>query len=189
MAILKNVEVHWARLDPKHPIVPFFPNNDDGTPKPKQWEIQIHTTSKDQKNEFAAMGVKMSPVREDKNDEESKILYWKTSLIRKAVKREKGKPDVDNEAPSVVNGKNEPLDPTTIGNGSVCNVRVYQREIEVKGIKKTANTLMAIQVLKHIVYVGEPMEDFDDAGETETIMPVDDDNESNTGTTLPDSAF
>jgi len=187
MAILRNVEVWWVKLDPKHPTKPMIATNDDGTPKVPQWEIQIRTTSKEQKNEWAATNVIAKAYREDKNDEESKILYYKTNLSRKSIKREPGKPYVPNDPVQVVNGKNEPLDPNSIGNGSICNIRIYQRDYEINGIKKIANTLMAIQVIKHIVYVGAPMEDFDEA-ETETILPS---NEEPTEEPmkLPDSAF
>jgi hypothetical protein len=186
MAIIKNVEVWWAKLDPAHPVKPVTPTNDDGTPKPKQWEVQIRTTSKEQKAELANIGVVLKAVREDKDDEESKILYYKTNLSRKAVKREPGKPDVPNEAPAVTNGRGEPVDPTTLGNGTVCNIRIYQREYELKGIKKTANTLMALQVVKHVVYTASPMEDFEEEFDTETILP---EEESTPPTTHGDDEF
>jgi len=164
MAIFKNCEVWFAKLDPKRPSKKL-------TPKNPTWEIQLRTTDKNQKKEWEAGYMNVKAVREDPTDEESKILYYRTNLKKKSLKKE-GDEMVPTGPVDVVDGKQNPIDPTTIGNGSIVNIRTFQHEYTFEGKKGMTNTLMGIQVIKHIVYVAKPMEEFDDA-ETETIIPED----------------
>lgn len=162
MAILKNVECWWVKCDPKRPS-----KNDPENPA---WEVQIRTKDKAVKKEWEGIGIHVKAFREDKDDEESKVLYYKASLRRKTTNKE-GKP---LEAPEVVNGKREPVDPNTVGNGSVCNIRVFPYEYSFKKEGKLVEgktvQLQALQVIVHKVYTGKPMEEFDEA-DTETILP------------------
>jgi len=165
MAILKNVSLYFCKLDPKKPVTNFNP---DG-----QWEIQIRTSSKAQAKEWKDLGVKV------KTDEEDGKIVYKANLKKKAMKKD---PEDDKKlikaAPvKVVNGMLEEIDPTTIGNGSIGNVRLFQYEYKAgkgkdgKAIKAgTANMLMEIQLTKHIVYVRPPREDDFEQTDTETIV-------------------
>lgn len=171
MAILKNAEVWFTKLDPKRPSKALTPLN-------PTWEIQIRTNNKDTRKEWEAMGIKVKVVRADKADDESPVLYYSANLKRKSLKVTAGKTE-PNEPPTVENGKGESLDPTSIGNGSVANIRIFQSEYTFEGKKGVRNTLMGIQLVKHKVYVQKPMEEFD-AAETETILP---DEEPTGGTT------
>jgi hypothetical protein len=165
MAILKNIEMWWVKLDPKKPAAAFG----DGGPK---WEFQARTKSKEQMQEWKAAGLNPKAVREDKEDDTSPFLYWKTSFRKPITKKDGSAMD-----PVIVtNGALKTIDPNTIGNGSICNVRVFQKEYEMKDkktgavLKKgTSNMLMQVQVTKHIKYVptGEEM----DMCETEEIDP------------------
>ena len=172
MAILKNVEVHFARLDPKRPSKKLSPDN-------PTWEIQMRTSNKKQKEEWNALNIRTKAVREDPTDEESKILYYRANLKKKSIKIEKAN-GVETRTPaapvSVVNGKQEDIDPNSLGNGSICNIRIFQHDYVYEGIPGIASVLMAVQVIKHVLYTPKAMEEFEDA-ETETIIPEDDDEE------------
>lgn len=165
MAILKNQEVWFVKLNPARPDKNTF------DPTKPNWNLQCRTTSKEVRKEWTDLGIKSRVVRQDKEDEESPILYYSISLRKNAFKvegdvREKAKPV------EVVNGKGEEIDPSTIGNGSICNLRLFKREYKAGGIDKVNYILMGVQVVKHILYVGHPMEEFDEC-ETEVILPAD----------------
>lgn len=164
MAILKNEEVWFAKLNPARP------DKNKLNPDKPNWNLQCRTTDKDHRKKWKDMGFSPRVVREDPADEESKILYYSINLRKNAIKQEAGESTKASPV-SVVNGKNQEIDPTTIGNGSICNIRLYERDYEVGGIKKKGFTLMAVQVVKHVVYVSSPMEDFDEC-ETETVLPA-----------------
>lgn len=164
MAILKNQEVYFARLNPARPDARMDPE------KPV-WSVQVRTTSKEQRQEWKEMGIIPKVKRENPDDDESKVLYYYTSFRKKAIKKDERTEKVTKaNPPEVVNGKHVEIDPSSVGNGSICNLKLFKREYEAGGIKKISYVLMGVQVVKHVVYVGVPMEDFDDA-ETETVMP------------------
>ncbi len=165
MAMLMNVEVYWVKCDPEKPSKLFSPKN-------PTWELQMRTTSKDVRKEWTNLNIKSKAVREDKDDEDSKILYYVTNLKKRSLK------DDGTKAPpvTVVNGRGKDLDPNTIGNGSIANIRIFQHNYSFKDddgkvMEGVGTILMGIQVVKHVMYVAAPMEDFDDIGETEVIMP------------------
>ena len=169
MAILKNQEIHFAKLSPGRPdknrLDPTKPN----------WNLQCRTTSKEQRKEWVEMGLKPRVVRADKEDDDSAVLYYTVNFRKNALKTDKKTtpPTVTKaEPPSVVNGRNEPIDPGSIGNGSIANLRLYKREYQQAGVDKVTYTLMGVQLIKHKLYVGNPMEEFEET-ETETIMPDD----------------
>lgn len=165
MAILKNQEIWFAKLSPNRPdknrLDPTKPN----------WNIQCRTKSKEQRKEWMEMGIKVRTVRKDPADEESEVLYYSINLRKNANKKD-GDKIVKATPPDVLNGKNIEVDPGTIGNGSIANIRLFKREYELGGIKKVNYTLMGVQLIKHVLYVGAPMEEFDEC-ETETIIPED----------------
>lgn len=165
MAILKNQEIHFVRLNPNRPEKNMF------DPTKFSWSIQCRSTDKAQIAEWKALGLKPKVVREDKDDEESKVLYQQVSFRKNSKRTDpKTKQQTDNTPVEVVNGKGEPIEPGTIGSGSIANVRLYKREYKVQGVEKIGYVLMAVQIVKHKVYIGTPMEDFDEC-DTETILP------------------
>jgi hypothetical protein len=64
-----------------------------------------------------------------------------------------------------------PLDPNTVGNGSIANVRIFQYNYSQGGKEGVANVLMALQVVKHVVREARAREDDFEDCETETIVP------------------
>jgi hypothetical protein len=152
--ILKNVELHWSKLAPKFPNKTF---NEDGV-----WETQIRTRDKKQAEEWKKANLKVTP------DEDQDGVFYRT-MLKKACKKKDG---TENVPVKVVNGSLEELDPMTIGNGSVANVRLFQYEYEVgQGkAKKTgiASMLMAVQITKLEEYIPKPRED--EFEMTETII-------------------
>lgn len=162
MPFLTNVEIFFTKVDPKRPSKQLTPAN-------PTWETQIRTTDKEVRKKWMAMNIKTKAVREDKDDEESKILYYSANLKKKSLKKD-GTP---NGPVEVINGKGEDLDPNSIGNGSVANLRIFQHDYVFEGIPGIATVLMGMQIIKHVVYVQQPMEEFGKC-ETETVMPTSD---------------
>jgi hypothetical protein len=159
MAILNNCEIHFAKLDPARPSSKLNKKN-------PTWELQMRTTDKEQKAEWAAHGIKVTAVRED---EEGPILYWRANLRKKSIKADGDKAD----APKVVDGKLQPVDPNTIGNGSIGNIRIFQYDYKDKetGVSGKASVLMGLQLTTHILYTPKPgVNNDDDFGETETTV-------------------
>lgn len=154
MAIIKNVELWYPRLDPQRPNARF--NKDRPT-----WEVQIRTSDKKVKAEWTKLNLKPKTV-----DADDGIFYSVT--LRKKSKKADGSP---NDPVRVVNGSLEPIDPRSIGNGSVGNIRVFQYEYGED--KKIANMLMSIQVTKLKEYVPKPSDDEFEMTETEVISVSD----------------
>lgn len=156
MALIKNAELHFVKCDPKRPNAKFNKKN-------PTWEVQIRTTDKNQRKEWEAMGLPVKAVVPDEG-----APYWKVNLRKKSFKEsgEAAKPV------NVVNGQLDDIDPNTIGNGSIGHVRIYQYEYNNEGTQGIASILMAIQVVRHILYVAQPREDDFEMTETEVIAPA-----------------
>ena len=163
MSFLKNQEIYFTKL------VPSRPDKNKLDPTKPNWNLQCRTTDKEMRKEWVEMGFRPRVVREDPADEESKVLYYSINIRKNAIKVLNGV--ATPAAPvTVVNGKHEDVDPTSIGNGSIANIRLFRRDYELAGVKKVAYTLMGVQLIKHKVYISVPMEDFEDC-ETETVLP------------------
>jgi hypothetical protein len=160
MAIFKDCELWFAKLDPKRPNSKF-------NKKQPTWEIQIRTTDKAKKKEWEAGNLSVKAIVPDEGEP-----YFRVNLRKKSIKA-----DGDAAGPvNVVNGHLDAIDPNTIGNGSIGHVRVYQYEYEKEtGGKGIANVLMGIQLTKHIVYKAKAHDDDFGMQETETIEPDDED--------------
>ena len=149
MTVLKDVELWWVKCDPKKPVSPF------GEPV---WEINARTKKKKQADEW-----KKASVNVKKSDDDT---YWFANLKRKAVFGKTGDP-----MPPVVfvGGQLMPIDPNTVGNGSIGNVQLYTKDWEFNGHTGTKIELKAVQVTKLIEYQGGSGLAFDDVGETEIV--------------------
>ena len=187
MAILNDVEVYYVKCDPKRPNAQFSKKN-------PRWECQIITSDPAKKEEWAGHGLKpkLMVYKEGDPKEGEPILssegkkQWKLSLSKNSLKDEDGEM-VPAKPVDVVDGNRDPVDPNTIGNGSVCNVRVYLYEYDSTkkpGTKETGHILMGIQVTTHLVYTPKPKEEFGKA-ETKRIVPTteDDDDKPSTSKT------
>jgi hypothetical protein len=157
--ILKNVELHWVKLDPKRPNTTF---DKDG-----KWEVQIRTRNKAQAKEWKDANLKVTPVEDDDG------VYYR-AMLKKSAKKKDGEA---NAPVKVVNGSLEELNPNTIGNGSIANVRLFQYEYEVGPKKGIASMLMAVQVTTLNEYVPKPNDD--DFEMTETKINKIADNQPN----------
>ena len=155
MAILKNVELFYPRLDPKKP-------NDKFNKENPTWEVQIRTKDKKVAAEWKDLNLK--PKLQE--DAEGKTFYSVT--LRKKSKKKDGS---DNEPVKVVNGSLEAINPMTIGNGSVGNIRIFQYEYGEEA--KIASMLMAIQITKLNEYVPKPAADEFEMTETQVVKIAD----------------
>lgn len=155
MAIIENAEIWFCKLDPKRPNASF--NKENPT-----WECQIRTTDKKVKEKWEAMHLKVKLMEGDNG------IYYRVNLKKKS-KKEDGTP----AAPvKVVDGGMNDVNPNTIGNGSIGNIRVFQYDYETGGKKGKASMLMAIQLTKHIVYTPKPRDDDFTMTETEVVQPA-----------------
>lgn len=164
MAILNNVSIFYLKADPTKPSSKVTPDN-------PRWEMQARTTDKAQKKEWEALGIKVKVVDPDEGE-----LYYKTTFTKNAFKKVKkdGVEVLESTKPvEIVDGELNPIDPNTIGNGSVGNVRLflsdYSFEKEGKTFSGVKATLMGIQITTHKVYTPKPQESFGATGKTERI--------------------
>jgi len=142
MAILKDVELFFAKLNPEKPNDRF----DQANPT---WEVQIRTRDKKKAKEWKDNNINVKP------DEDEEGIFYKATL-KKRSKRADGKPQ---NPVSLVTGDLTPLDHSILGNGSIGNVRIYQYPYEVAGRRGIASMLMAIQVTTLKEYQPKPRED------------------------------
>jgi len=167
MAILKNQEIWFAKL------VAGRPDKNKFDPTRPNWNLQCRTTDKAKRKEWMELGLKPRTVRVDAEDDESPIAYYSVSFRKSAIKVDKiTKVVTKANPPEVVDGKNKEMDPSTIGNGSIANLRLLKNDFEVGGEKKSNYILMGVQLVKHIIYTGTQMEEFEEC-DTETVVPED----------------
>jgi len=166
MAIIKNVELYFCKVNPKRPNAKYNKKN-------PTWECQIRTTSKDQKKEWEALNLSVKAIVPD----DDSAPYYRVNLRKKSIKED----ETAASPVKVVNGALQEIDPDTIGNGSIGNVRVFQYEYPREGGGRgIASVLMGIQVTKHIVYTPKPRDDDFAETDTETVNPsaMDEEEES-----------
>lgn len=146
-------------------LIPEYPNRDFDKERPS-WELQIRTYDKEQKKIWEDANLTVTAVIPD---EEGELPYWRANLRKRSVGS-----DGSEKAPvEVIDGHKQPVNPATIGNGSVGNVRLFQYEYEGKSKSGVASVLMSVQITKHIVYINtrNPDEEFDEV-QTEVITPA-----------------
>ena len=117
MAILKGVEIWFAKVDPARPNAKFNKKN-------PTWEVQLRTADKAKKKEWEALNLPVKAVVPDEGEP-----YFRLNLRKKSIK-------ADGEASSpvsILNGHLEAVDPNSIGNGSIGNARIYQYEYPKEG--------------------------------------------------------
>jgi len=148
--ILSDCELWFCKLDPKRPNNKFNKKN-------PTWECQIRTSNKETKKVWESHNLNVKAVVPDEGQP-----YFRVNLRKKSIKE-----DGDNASPvNVIDGNMGELDPNTIGNGSIGNVRVFQYEYPKEGGGKgVASVLMGVQVTRHIVYKAKPRDD--DFGQTD----------------------
>jgi hypothetical protein len=137
--ILNSVELFFAKLDPARPSATF--NKDNPT-----WEVQIRTRDKKQAKEWKDKNLKVTP----KEDNEG--IFYAANIKKKSKKRD----GTDMAPVNVVAGDLSPVDPKTIGNGSIANLSVYQYEYNVNGSSGIASMLMGVQITTLNEYTPRP---------------------------------
>lgn len=153
MAIIKQAEIWYTKLNPKRPNAKYNKKN-------PTWELQLRTTSKEVKKNWEAMNLRPKAVL----PEDDTPPYWRVNLRKKSINSE-GEP---SGPVKIVDGQLREIDPDSIGNGSVGNIRIFQYKYTGEDGEGIASVLMAIQLTKHIVYVPKPRDDDFDMTETET---------------------
>jgi hypothetical protein len=145
--IIRNCELHFVKL------VPGFPNAHFNKVNPT-WEVQIRTTDRKQRDEWKEANLSVKAVE----DEETGKIYYRAVLKKKSIDA-KGRPAKPVE---VVNGAMQPVDPKSIGNGSIANLNIFQYEYTSSetGKKGIASMLMGVQITKHVLYVPKERETF-----------------------------
>lgn len=156
MAMLKNVELFFAKLNPSKPNARFDKEN-------PTWEVQIRTRDKAQAKSWKDMSLNV------KTDDDDGGIFYKATLKKKSKKRD-GTPQ---KPVDLVGGDLSQLDPDKLGNGSVGNVRIYQYDYDVAGKKGVATMLMGIQVTKYKEYEPKPREDDFEMMDMEVIKVAD----------------
>lgn len=137
--IIPNAELFFAKLDPARPNASF--NKENPT-----WEVQIRTRDKKVAKGWKDMNLRVQPKEDDEG------LYYAANLKKKSMKRD-GSP----MAPvNVVAGDLSPVDPATIGNGSIANLSVYQYQYNVNGSEGIASMLMGVQITTLNEYTPRP---------------------------------
>ncbi len=139
--ILSNVELYFAKLDPATPNSRFDKDN-------PTWEVQIRTKDKAVAKEWKDNNLRVTP---DENDEG---VFYRANLKKKSKKR-----DGSDMAPvNVVAGDLSPVNPSTIGNGSIANLSVFQYDYKVSGKEGIASMLMGVQITTLNEYTPRPKE-------------------------------
>jgi hypothetical protein len=155
MAIIKQAELHYVKCDPKRPNAKFNKKN-------PTWECQIRTTEKGVAKAWEEMNLPVKAVIPDEGP-----AYWRVNLRKKSIKEADGEKSNPVE---VLDGHKKPLDPNTIGHGSVGNVRVYQYEYKKEGGGKgVTSVLMGIQVTKLLEYEPTARDDEFEEAEMEVV--------------------
>jgi len=167
-AIVKNVQLYWANNLAK-PSSPFGE---------EIYDLQVRVPKK-RANELAEYG----KVRE--------IDGMAVINVRKKAFKADGSP---SKKPTVVDGSKEPIDPRTVGNGSIGNIRLRLNDYQILHPKTgkvtkegTKVNLEGVQVTKLIVFTptgGGDFNDFDEE-ETEVIEPDTDEGDGEQEDTPP----
>jgi len=164
-AIIKNVQLWWPKLN--RPTAPFGEDI---------YDLQIRVEKK------RAAELEQFGKTRTVDDAPGMVVL----NVRKKANKSDGSPA---RKPVVVDGARDPLDPDTIGNGSIGNIRLRLNDYEIKHPKTGAVTksgtkavLEAVQVTKLKVFTptGGDMNDFD-----EEEMEIVDNDEQDADDTPP----
>ena len=139
--IIREAELHWAKV--VTPVSPF------GT---SQWEVQIRTRDEKKAKEW-----KDKFYLTTKTEKDDDGVYYKSNIKRKAINKD-GNP---NTPPEVLDGNKQSIDGTTIGNGSIGNIMLFQYPYDVSGRKGVGSILSKIQVTELLKYQPTQAVDFE----------------------------
>lgn len=155
MPIINNLELHWVKVDPARP------ERYKGK-GPAKWAVQLRVRDKKVKESLEKdFGFEFTPMEVD-----DKIVY-KTSVSRYAFGSTNGQEDESkpNKPVNVILADGTPVDPNTIGNGSIGNISVYVKD------DKSSRTLKGIQITKLIEYQPNRDDEFELSDNFEIVRP------------------
>jgi hypothetical protein len=173
---VNNVYLYWVKCDPENPV-----DNWDGSGK--QWTVQVRVPL-DRADDLEPYG-KLKPVNKETQelepfiDDNGEAWVW-VELYQKAFTKA-GKP---LRAPEFVGMSREAIDPTTVGNGSLADIRIHCRPYVMRNPKNpaiilkqgTACSPSKIRVRELVEYVpGDDFDDYDDNGVEGATDPMNDD--------------
>jgi|SaaInl4_150m_RNA_FD_contig_21_1449009_length_1251_multi_4_in_0_out_0_3 hypothetical protein len=163
--ILHDCEIWYPKLMPGRPNAKFDKKN-------PTWELQLRTTSKEKKKEWEALNLNVKAVIPD---EDGADPFYRVNIKRKTIKAD----GTASKEVEVVDGNMDPVDPGSIGNGSIGNIRIFQYPYESDDGPGIASMLMAVQLTTHIVYKSaiDPDDQFG-ATETKVITPPPEEEET-----------
>ena len=144
MPIISEVPIYWPSLNPEKGYMW------KGNP-PERWKVTLIFTSRDLKKELEKEGFNVT-LQED----ESGNTNYKTTLSQRVYRNgPDGQEDRENKNKpiTVIAGDGTPIDPDTIGNGSIANVS-YRSWKTPTG--DTFKVLVGVQVIKHIIRDPDP---------------------------------
>jgi len=143
--ILENVEIWYCKCDPARP------EKSTDKDKPDYWSVQVRTSDKEIKNEWEELNINVKAMVPDEGEVDYKATF------RRKVINSRGEA---TKCPEVVNGNLDPIDPKSIGNGSVGNLILFQHDYPAGNgyAAGIASVLMKVQLTKHVVYIREDEE-------------------------------
>jgi hypothetical protein len=163
MTILRNVTFYYPKL--KNPNGKFDKSN-------PRWEIQLRTTDKAQVAEWRELG--LNPKLAE--DEETGATFYRVNLQRKSKNTKTGEA-VD--PPTVVDSKRRPIDPATVGSGSIGHIKLYQYDTKSPdGEPVRGTTFIGLQLTTYVQFTPSAREDFEEEeGDTEVIAAAEEEGE------------
>jgi len=169
MTIIKDATIFWLKADPNNPVK--IGDDNDGNPR-MGWEVELRTEDKAEANRWrkeynATKHVKA--VREDKDDEESAVLFYRWKFRRNQFKAN----GQESNPPEVLRGDTGEAfsDPKIVGNGSVGDVRIFTREFTHDGVTKHVHYFLGLSVKELHRYVPQPKEEFEHVNSMKVVDP------------------
>ena len=165
------MEIHWVNLDPERPRK--YQEN------PHRWSVQVRVYDKKEKIKLQKEhGFIWNEVEDEDSGE---TLWWQSSLgkFAYAYNAETKSEDLTklNKPVTCIMGDGTPVDPNTVGNGSIANLSITTREAK-NGIK--SRNLLGVQLVKYKKYTPQDQGDPFDLN-IETAV----EDEDETGDELP----
>jgi len=160
MPIIKDVEIYWAKLDPKRPVPKYL------KPTVKEWSLEIRTydkaVSEQWKSEFHLRPKFLEAADGGKP-------YYRAKLQKMAIANTKDPEAKIGEPVEVVGPKLEAINPNTVGNGSIGDVMVHFRNWTFENKPGISADLRKVRIKKLVEYYRE-FEDFDELDEELEII-------------------
>jgi hypothetical protein len=157
--ILKEVEIWYPRL--KTPSSRFSKTN-------PEYSIQLRTSDKAVKQDWVDQGLNPKVVV----DEDTGRMYWKLNLSKKSLKSDGSLAAM----PTCVGPKLDEINPDTVGNGSIADIRIFMREYtDTEGRIKYKPVIQGIQLRKlieRVPFEKTDIEEFDELDVELEIVPL-----------------